>query len=312
MSIAVFGHQNPDTDAIVSALVYASFLSKTHEPAQAFRLGDLNRETLFVLEHANVARPHLITELPANSPVALVDHNEAGQSIPNLKELKITRIVDHHKWGGLDTPDPVYLRFEPLGSTATILTKLYIENHVPIEQWEAKLLLSAILSDTLHFRSPTTTETDREMAAYLSPIAEIIDLGSYALDMFAAKSNLADVTAHELLKMDYKVFTFGGRRYGMGVIETTHPSPILDRQDELMRAMQDEKTQDNLAGIFLSVVDILQETHQMLVLGTSEENTIKGAFGVSTEHGRANLGNLLSRKKQIVPAFEQYFSVHAL
>lgn len=308
MNIAVFGHTNPDTDAITSALVYASFLNRTGVSATAYRLGDLNNETTFVLERVGVSAPEKVSSLPAKTPVALTDHNEAAQSISNLGELEIKYIVDHHKVGALSSSEPIYLRFEPVGCTGTILTKLFIEHNLHLEGWEATLLLSAIVSDTLYFRSPTTTPQDREIAAYLSPITGIANLEAYSLEMFAAKSNLGDMAAAKILTLDYKVFTFGGKPYGLGVLETTNPGYALGRKAELLQAMQDEKDESNLEGVLLSIVDILNETNHTLILSDSEAALVKGAFGVDTADDLADLGNRISRKKQVVPTLEKYFA----
>ena len=154
--LAVFGHLNPDTDAITAALVYARLLARQGVDAQAFRLGELNFETAFVLREAGVDAPALLPALEAGAAVALVDHNESAQSVPNLVELNVTRVVDHHKLGDLSTAQPPYLRFEPVGCTGTILLKLHREAGLSVEALDARLMLSAILSDTLHFRSPTT------------------------------------------------------------------------------------------------------------------------------------------------------------
>lgn len=307
MTLPVFGHTNPDTDAITSAIVYASLLSKMGVAARAYRLGDLNNETAFVLQQAGVEVPELLESLPEGSEVALVDHNESGQSLAGLGSLKVTRVVDHHKLGDLTSKDPLYLRFEPVGCTGTILTKLYREHNQPIEAWEAKLMLSAILSDTLHFRSPTTTDTDKEIGTYLAQIAGVSDIKAYALEMFAAKSDLGDTPADKLLKLDYKVFPFGGNTYGLGVMETTNPGYALGRKAEILAAMQQEKDAKGLTGVFFSVVDILEETNQTFVLDDAHAEIIKGVFGAETVDQVADLGNRISRKKQVVPAFEKYF-----
>lgn len=304
---AVFGHLNPDTDAITAALVYANFLRRTGHDAQAHRLGEPNLETQYVLREAGAPLPPLLTELPQGSAVALVDHNESQQSLPGLGHLRVTHVVDHHKLGDLSTAEPAFLRFEPLGSTGTILAKLHREANLPIEETDARLLLSAIVSDTLHFRSPTTTPEDREMVAYLAQIAGIADVSAYAGEMFAAKSDLGDTPASALLKMDYKVFEFAGRPYGLGVIETTNPAYVLGRADELRAVMDEEKAQANLGGVLLSVVDILNETNKTLVLSATEEKIVREAFGAGVENGLADLGGRISRKKQIVPTLEAYF-----
>lgn len=311
--IAVFGHLNPDTDAITAALVYANLLSRQGTPAVAYRLGELNFETTFVLHGAGVTVPELLSTLPDGHEVALVDHNESAQSLGNLKKLNITRVVDHHRLGDLETSQPATLRFDPVGCTATILLRLHLEANLPVEPADARLLLSAVLSDTLHFRSPTTTPADCEAAAFLAPIAGIADVTAYALSMFAAKSDLGDTPATTLLKMDYKVFPFGpqeagGQKWGIGVIETTNPGYVFGRQAELLAAMQAEKAAAGLDGLILSVVDILNETNHTLVTGESEAEAMQAAFGATVQGGVADLGNRISRKKQIVPTLESYFS----
>ena len=313
--LPVFGHTNPDTDAITSALVYARFLTRQGVEAQAYRLGELNFETPFVLREAGAEAPPLLTSLEAGTAVALVDHNESSQSVANLLDLTVTRVVDHHKVGDLTTSQPPYLRFEPVGCTATILLKLRREANLSVERVDARLMLSAILSDTLHFRSPTTTPDDREAVAFLAPIAGIDDVEGYALAMFAAKSDLGDTPAETLLKMDYKVFPFGDtvdtEHWGIGVIETTNPGYVLGREAELREAMRQALERDNLNGILLSVVDILRETNEMLILSETEEKVVSEAFGVQVQEGRADLGHRISRKKQIVPTLEAYFEPRA-
>jgi len=313
--LPVFGHTNPDTDAITSALVYARLLTRLGVEAQAYRLGELNFETPFVLREAGAEAPPLLPTLEAGTAVALVDHNESAQSVANLPDLTVTRVVDHHKLGDLTTVQPAYLRFEPVGSTGTLLLKLHREASLSVERTDARLMLSAVLSDTLHFRSPTTTDEDREAVAFLAPIAEVPDVEAYAMAMFAAKSDLGDTPADTLLKMDYKVFPFGDaaqpEHWGIGVIETTNPAYVLGRQSELQAAMEQARSRDNLDGILLSVVDILKETNVTLVLPGEEERVVREAFGARIEEGRADLGHRISRKKQIVPTLEAYFEPRA-
>lgn len=310
--LPVFGHQNPDTDAITSALVYASLLTRTGTPAVAYRLGDLNFETPFVLREAGIDAPAMLPALAPGTAVALVDHNETVQSAPNLPDLTVTHVVDHHKLGDLQTNAPATLRFEPVGSCGTILLQLHREANLTVEPLEARLMLSAILSDTLHFRSPTTTNADREAVEFLAPVAGIEDVTTYAMQMFAAKSDLGDTPAEQLLKIDYKEFIFGegeaAQRWGVGVTETTNPRYVLGRQDELLAAMRDLKQQDGLHGVLLSVVDILEEHNETLVPSAAEAAVLQGALGVQVLGNRANLGSCISRKKQLIPALEEYFA----
>lgn len=293
--------------------MYAHLLNEQGIQATAYRLGELNNETKFVLDQLELAAPDLLGELPSGSNVALVDHNESAQSVANLSELNVTHLIDHHKLGDLSTHAPAYLRFEPVGCTATILFKMYREEQLPVEHTQALLMLSAILSDTLHFRSPTTSKADREAVEQLAAIAKISDINAYALAMFAAKSDLGDVSAEKLLKMDYKVFPLerasqNTENWGVGVIETTNPAYALGRKSELLAAMQQVKEADNLGGVLLSVVDILGEQNTTLVLGEQESKVIKGAFGAESADHCADLGQRLSRKKQIVPELKEYLS----
>lgn len=313
--LPVFGHTNPDTDAITSALVYARLLTRLGVEARAYRLGELNRETPYVLREAGVEAPELLPELPAGTAVALVDHNESAQSVANLHELTVTRVIDHHKLGDLTTAQPAYLRFEPVGCAATILLALHREAGLEVEAVDARLMVSAILSDTLHFRSPTTTDRDRQAVEVLAPVAGIEDVEAYALAMFAAKSDLGDTPAETLLRMDYKVFPFGEathpqgvQTWGIGVVETTNPGYVLGRQAELLEAMDRARAEDGLSGVLLSVVDILREHNTTLVLSATEAKVLRDAFGVETQGNRADLGDRISRKKQIVPVLEAYFT----
>ena len=316
--LAVFGHLNPDTDAISAALVYARLLSRQGTEAQAYRLGELNFETAYVLRELGLEAPPLLTELPAGSRVALVDHNESAQSLPGLGELDVTRVVDHHKLGDLTTANPPYLRFEPVGCTGTILLKLHREAGLSVEPQDAKLMLSAVLSDTLHFRSPTTTQDDRDAVAFLAPVAGVEDVEAYALAMFAAKSDLGDTPAAQIFRMDYKEFPFGDpaqperiQHWGLGVVETTNPGYVFGRKAELLAAMDQARAEGQLNGVLLSVVDILNETNHTFVLSATEEKVLREAFGVETVDGVADLGSRISRKKQIVPALEKYFAPEA-
>lgn len=309
--LPVFGHRNPDTDAIVSAIVFAAYLTRTGTPATPYRLGELNFETPFVLQAAGLQVPPMLPELPAGTQVALVDHNETMQSAANLADLQVCRVLDHHKLGDLVTGEPLWMRFEPVGACGTILLGLYREAGLEIERHEATLMLASVLSDTLHFRSPTTTEADREAVAALASVAGIDDVEDFALQMFAAKSDLGDTPAAEIAKMDYKEFAFGEegqkQRWGLGVVETTNAAYVLGRKDELLAALSEIKAADGLDGVLLSVVDILAENNVTLVPGEFEAKMVEAVFGVHASEQAAQLGATISRKKQIVPAFEAYF-----
>lgn len=306
--IIVIGHRNPDTDAITAALVYAEFLCRMNVKAKPYRLGHLNNETKFVLKKVGIKEPDMIPDnVSEGSHVALVDHNESQQSMKDLKKMHVTHVVDHHKLGDLTTSEPVYLRFEPVGCTATILTKLYREHNLDIDQKIATLLISAILSDTLHFRSPTTTDDDRKIVEYLQPLSKIDDLESYAGKMFEAKSDLTGFSTKEILLLDYKTFHFNNEHWGVGTSETCIVDNMLKRKDELLKEMNEEKKQNNLNGILFSIIDIMKQKNLTLILGEYEEKIVREAFKTDVKDHIADLDSKVSRKKQIIPTLEKYF-----
>ena len=274
------------------------------------------RSTVIIVVHRGNTADSTLTDLLAHRtqiPLREVDEKdpiEAGVIYLAPADYHVSRVVDHHKLGDLTTSAPAYLRFEPVGSTSTLLLKLWREAGLSVETQDARLMLSAILSDTLHFRSPTTTPDDRQAVEFLAPIAGVDDVGGFALAMFAAKSDLGDTPADTLLKMDYKVFPFGdpAQTWGIGVIETTNPAYVFGRQAELLTAMDQAKAQDGLSGVLLSVVDILNATNRTLVLSATEQKVLGEAFGVTAESQVADLGGRISRKKQIVPVLEEYFA----
>ncbi|CAF0809054.1 unnamed protein product [Rotaria sordida] len=304
----VFGHRNPDTDPIVTALVFADFLCRSKVSAKAYRLSDLDNETKFVLKTAGIEPPDMLPDnLPDDTEVALVDHNESEQSMKNLKKMRVTHVIDHHKLGDLTTSEPIFIRFEPVGSTATILTKLHIENQLDIDQKTALLLISAIISDTLHFRLPTTTDDDRSVVDYLLPIANIDNIESYANQMFEANSDLSDLSIQQILLHGYKIFLFNNQYWGISMLYTFYPNDIFKRKEELLKEMFNEKKKSHLTGILFSVIDIIKEQNFMIILGEPENTVVRQAFNVDFEGQIINLGSRISRKRDIIPPLEAYF-----
>lgn len=303
----IISHKNPDTDTIVAAITYANLLNKQGTQAKPIRIGDLNKETEFLLKELNLEAPELVETLPEGSEVVLVDHNEKSQSIKNIDELNIVGIIDHHKFN-LQTSGPLNIRAEIIGSTASIVTQLYNEANIEIETTTAKLLISAILSDTLYYRSPTTTQKDREIVQELNKIAKYENLEQHSLDLFEAKSNLGDIEVEKLIKLDYKIFNFGGDDYAIGVMETTNAQYGINRKDEILKKLKEIKTNDKLKGVFYSIVDILNEKNTMYTSGETELKALKTIFGAEISNNEADLGNILSRKKQLVPKLEAHFS----
>ncbi|MDD2487030.1 MAG: manganese-dependent inorganic pyrophosphatase [Candidatus Gracilibacteria bacterium] len=309
MSIVnVIGHKVPDTDSIISALVFAEYLVKSGVEAKAFRLGELNNETRFIFDNVGADVPELSTGFEASSKIALVDHNEKSQTVDNIDELDLEYIVDHHKIGALSTSKPIFVRFENIGSTNTLLYKMYSEASFEISKTNAILMISAIISDTLLFRSPTTTSEDVKAIEELNKIALIDDLEGYALKMFNAKSDLGDISVGDLIKLDYKEFDVGNFKIGAGTIETTNPDYSLNRKTEIVSKMQEIKSENRLDIIILSVVDILNEKNITIISDEHDEKIVKDVFGVASSDNLADLGARISRKKQIIPQLTEYYN----
>lgn len=302
----VVWHKVPDTDAITSALVYAHFLNQTGREAQAVALWHANKETQFILSQSWYDCPDIITELPQWSQIALVDHNESAQSIDNRGEYTIHSVIDHHKIGDLETGYPLLMRFEPLASTNSILYKMYHEAGLEITRPISLLMLWWILSDTLHFRSPTTTDTDKKIVSELNSIAQIENLEEFAMQMFAAKSDLGDISAYTLIKeIDFKDFSFGTLKSGIACIETTNPDYCLARKQEILETIRNIKAQEWYDFFLFCVVDIIAEKNIAFIATDEEASIIKKTFWVDTIDEQADLWNRISRKKNIVPALEE-------
>lgn len=308
MTLNVIWHKIPDTDSVVSAIVAASYFNKLWIEATACILGEINNETRFLLEYAGEASPKLIESLPWWSIVCLVDHNENSQTIDNIWDLKLFWIIDHHKFWWLSTSNPMYVRTEPLCSTASIVYKIMKENNIEISKSEAILLIWAIISDSLYFRSPTSTDEDKNIILNLNEIAKIHNLEEFSLKLFEAKSDLWDISAHDLVKVDFKEFEVNWNKLWIWVIETTNPSYSLNRKEELLKAMEEIKLSTSLNYILLSVVDILDEKNTTFVLSEKEIDLVKSVFGIDTKDNIANLWKVLSRKKQIIPQITDYLS----
>ncbi len=304
----IIGHKNPDTDTTCSSIVYSSLLEKRGVKTKVCKLGDLNNETKFVLDKFGVDEPETVLELEEGSQIILMDHNEAKQSIDNREKYKVVEIVDHHKFD-FAVKEPLFIRAEPIGATCSIVAKMFFEQNIEPTKAEASLLISSILSDTLNFRSPTTTKEDIELVGKLNEIAQIENIDEYSLEMFNAKSDLGDISAEKIIRMDYKEFEFNGKKFGIGVMETTNPDYGLNRKNEIISKLKEIKKEDGLDFVFLSIVDILKETNVTLYADETDEKCLKDAFDAKIESvGVAQLGRILSRKKQIAPKLEELFA----
>jgi manganese-dependent inorganic pyrophosphatase len=299
----IIGHKNPDTDTVCSAIAYEHFLNSQNVDAKAFALGPVNNETKFVLDYFGVEEPEHITELPHGTEIILLDHNEEKQSIDNINDLDIVEIIDHHKVK-LETDKPISIFVKPLGSSCSIIAEKYFDTRTEITREIAGILLAGILSDTLFFRSPTTTDIDKELADKLSGIAGVADMEKFSLDMFDAKSDLGDISVEEMIKLDYKTFDFTDGTYGIGVMETTNVDFGLDKKDEIKAKLQEIKEKDGLKGVFFIIVDILNEKGYALCSGDEEVELFTRLFDAQDQDGVLFVDKLVSRKKQVVPAFE--------
>lgn len=304
--IAVVWHKNPDTDATLWAIIMATFLTKKWYQAIPYIQWALNKETEYLLETYNITCPKIQTSLPTDIEVCLVDHNEASQAPDNLSELDITWLIDHHKIQ-FETTKPLYIRVEPLCSTASILYKMYVEAGYEISSEIATMMLACIMSDSLLFKSPTTTNEDKEIAAELQKIADITSLEDFAMPMFDAKSDLWDMPAKDVIQYDYKIFELNGRKCGVGTLETTSPDYVIGRKQELLKGMSELKSEQNLNFIMLCVVDILEEKNTTIVLD-EDSQVLDTIFGSSTQENLADLWDRVSRKKQIAPDITEYFN----
>lgn len=305
--IKVFGHKNPDTDSICSAIIFTDYLSKKWINAKAYKLWELNNETKYLLDLLNIEIPETINTLPIWSKLALVDHNEKPQSIDNLDELEIEYIVDHHKIL-ISSTYPINIRIEKLTSTASLLYKMYKQEWIEVSEKIAKLIIWAILSDSLFFKSSTTTQEDIKICDELKNLAKINDLEKFAYAMFDAKSDLWDINIEDLIKYDYKEFEENWMRYWSWTIETTNPSYALWRKAEILEWMKKIKQDDWLDFIMLSIVDIINEKNTTVVLDWKDSEMLENIFQTKVENNLIDLKNRLSRKKQILPYISEYIS----
>ncbi len=304
---SIIGHKNPDTDTICGAIAHQVFLANCKVEAKAYALGELNNETKFVLEKFGVEAPEIISELPQNSEIILVDHNEEGQSIENLKDLDIVEIIDHHKVN-FKTEKAIRIQIEPLGASCSIIAKNFMADKIEIPQEIAQILMAGIISDTLFFRSPTTTETDKNLVEKLNKIAKIEDLEAFSMEMFDAKSDVKNLSTEEIVKLDYKQFDFSGHQFGIGVMETTNKDFGLERKVEILEILKKIKIEQNLEAVYFSVIDILKEENWTLCSGDKGRELFVKLFEAREFEEVLFAKGLISRKKEIVPVFEKHFS----
>lgn len=303
----VFGHKAPDTDATCAPLAYAWYLKQKGAEAEAFVLGELNRETKYVLDTAGVAAPKLLGKLSVGDEVVIIDTNNPEELPDNIDEVKILKIVDHHKLAGLATSEPLDVFMKPVGSSSTLVYQRIDWEGLTPPREIAILLLSGILSDTLKFSSPTTTDQDRKAAEDLVKIAEV-DINKHAEAMFAAKSDLSGMSARDVLLMDSKVFDFGDKKIRISSLETTNPENAKAVKGELVRAMEEIKREEKLDNIFFFIVDIFNTSAELLTSNDLAREIAKKAFSKDFSGDYMSLPGVVSRKKQMAPALEKVIS----
>ncbi|EAD0589322.1 manganese-dependent inorganic pyrophosphatase [Listeria monocytogenes] len=302
----VFGHKNPDTDTICSAISYAELKKAQGADIEAVRLGELNSETAFVLDYFQVTAPRLVQTVANEvSEVALVDHNERQQSVDDIDDVTVTAVVDHHRIANFETSDPLYYRAEPVGCTTTILLKMFRENEVEVSKTVAGLMLSAIISDTLLFQSPTCTEEDKVAAQKLAQIADV-DIQSYGMEMLKAGADVSKKTVAELL-LDAKEFNMNDNKVEIAQINVVDVNDVLSRRAEV-EALMTQKIVDKGLDLYLFVItNILTNDSVGIAIG-SKTAVVEEAYGVKFVENQAPLKGVVSRKKQVVPILTDTFA----
>ena len=298
MSILVFGHKNPDTDTICSAIAYAELKNKLGKDVKAVRLGEVNEETKYALNYFKVEKPELVENV-AGKEIILVDHNERTQTADGFEEAKVLELIDHHRISNFNVDEPLYARVEPVGCTATIILKLFKENGLEPSKETAGLMLSAIISDTLLFKSPTCTQCDAKAGKELAEIA-VVDLKEYGLEMLKAGTALGDKSEAELLNMDMKIFEIDGEKIGVAQVNTVNEAEVLERKEKLLSEIDNIIAKEGLKFFMLAITNILTNDSTALVSGNGND-IIEKAFGEKVDSNLVTLKGVVSRKKQIIP-----------
>jgi len=303
----IFGHKNPDTDTITSAIAYAQLKEQLGVDVEPVRLGELNLETEYALNYFNVDAPRLVENVSEETDqVILVDHNEFQQSANDIENVQILEVIDHHRVGNFETKDPLYMRLEPVGCTATILLKLYKEHDLTVKKDVAGLMLSAIISDTLLFKSPTCTDEDVKAAHELAEIAGV-NLEEYGLEMLKAGADLSAKSTEELISLDAKEFSMGNSKVEIAQVNTVDTADLLKRETDIKQAITNTIEHKELHLFVFAITNILTNDSTVIALG-DEANKVEAAFNVKLENDQALLKGVVSRKKQIVPPLTEAFT----
>ncbi|MBS9784482.1 MAG: manganese-dependent inorganic pyrophosphatase [Oceanivirga sp.] len=298
--ILVYGHRNPDSDAICTAIAYAELRNTLvkNEKAVAVRIGDLNEETKYALNFFGVEAPEYVGDVSGRK-IIMVDHNERTQTADGFENAKVLELIDHHRVANFKTDEPLKARIEPYGCTSTIVCEMYQEKNIVPSKKMAGMMLSAIVSDTLLFKSPTCTNNDIEACKYLAPIAEV-DLRGYGMDMLKAGTNLSSKTEFEILNMDMKIFELEKGRFGIAQVNTVNEEELTAKKDIFLVEIEKMLKDLNLEGFMFVITNILTNNSEAIVSG-NKVDIIEKAFETKAVDNRFSLPGIVSRKKQIVP-----------
>lgn len=303
MAALVVGHKNPDTDSIISAIAVADLMTKRGTPAKAIAQGPVTPETAFVLDKFGLAAPEVVTSV-AGQKVILVDHSDLAQAPDDLKDAEVIAIVDHHKLGDVTTSSPLLMWVWPAGCTGTVIKGMYDFYGIEMPKNIAGGCLCAILSDTVIFKSPTTTDCDKKAVADLAKIAGGGDIEALGMDMFKVKSAVDGVPAKELVFRDYKDFDMNGKKVGIGQLEVIDISMLEGIKADLAAELKNVKAEGR-HSVFLLLTDIMKEGSEMLIC-SDDPSVVQKAFGVAGD-ASVWLPKVMSRKKDVVPKFEAAF-----
>lgn len=301
--VLIFGHKNPDTDTICSAMAEEILNRKNGWDTKAVRLGNVNKETQYVLNYLGLEAPELIEKVEEGQEVLLVDHNEFNQSVEGIEKAKILGVTDHHRIANFETSEPLYYTAKPYGCTSTILFEEFKQLGHEIEKTEAILMASAIISDTLLLKSPTTTEHDIKALEELEKIVGI-DIKEYGLEMLKAGTDLDDFTAKKLVNLDAKSLEKNGVKFVIAQVNTVSIDDVLKRQEELENAIKEEIKEKGLNIFVLAITDILNSNSEIIALGDKVE-VVEKAFDKKLENNKAFLEGVVSRKKQLLPNIDK-------
>ncbi|MDU8927270.1 manganese-dependent inorganic pyrophosphatase [Alisedimentitalea sp. MJ-SS2] len=302
MTTLVFGHKSPDTDSTGSPIIWAWYLNEIKGvEAKPVLLGEPNTEAAFMLTRWSLDKPEIIADVTDGQACVVVDTNNPAELPANINGADVREIIDHHKLvGGLETAGPIDITIRPLACTATIMVDKIGNDYSKMPDAIKGAALTCILSDTLEFRSPTTTDHDRAVAEKLAADLDI-NIADYSADMFAAKSDVSAFSDADLLRMDSKEYGVGDTKFRVSVLETTAPATVLDRKDSLMAAMNDVAAEDGVDQVLLFVVDILNEEATLLVPNDLVKTLAKKSFDADADGDTVVLPGIMSRKKQIIP-----------